>query len=100
MSNSRSQAPTVSHPSMLWMAQAWASEILPHPAIAILSISCVSTAFEESSQSFAGGDFRCPDQQSLQLLVTVITSFPFRVPPAEIKRRGQLTVRPMGVFFP
>src|SRR5262249_34080459 len=101
ISGSRSTTPTISHPLILWICDACASAILPHPTIATLSMSCVLPATAKvNSQRLRRRHSRRPTQKRLCLLVAVPRALPEGVPREPVVHRRQLSFRPAGVLLP
>src|SRR5439155_21038738 len=81
ISGSLSHTPTISHPLILWICEAWESAILPHPTMATLSIVSAGPAgLEITAEPFAGWHFGCPADPGLQLVIAVIGLLPVGMP--------------------
>src|SRR6266481_4341568 len=92
ISGSLSQTPTISHPLILWICDACASAILPHPTMATLSKPYfLPAAFKIPLQTVRRGHLWSPVHPHLHFYVAVTRLLPIRVPPHAIKCRWQLT---------
>src|SRR5437870_4034590 len=102
MSSSRSQTPTMSHPSSRRICSAWASAIFPHPTIATLSGIMRSSlaTLEVPPQTFGRRYLRRPAQPSLHLFVGIAAPFPVRMPRSPVEDERQLSLGPRGVLLP
>src|ERR1035438_8700296 len=100
MSGSRSQAATISHPSMRCICEACASAILPQPTMATLSMSFPPAAFKMAHQTFRGRHSRSPSYAQLEFLVAVSRPLPEAVPLPAIEGKRQLPLGPDGILFP
>src|ERR1035437_541700 len=93
ISGSLSHTPTISHPLILWICDAWASAIFQHPTIAILSmLSFAQRTFEVPVQSFCHRLLRHPAPLRIQFCVTVICFLPLGMPSLPVEGRGQLSL--------
>src|SRR5580692_1104448 len=98
---SRSQTPTISHPSTLWICDACASAILPHPTMPILSIChSVSARFEITSESLCHRYLWRPTHSRLEFFVAVARPLPIGTPVSPIEDGRQLSLRPVRVLLP
>src|ERR1019366_3904441 len=92
---SLSHTPTISHPLILWICDAWSSAILPHPTMATLSIvASLPACFEMTPQPLCCGHLWRPTQPCFQLLVAVIRLLPGGLPVLAVERRRQLPLCP------
>src|SRR5262245_56191614 len=101
MSGSRSQTPTISHPLIRWIWDAWASAIFPQPTIATLSmIGSDAIATEVAVEPLGHGYAGPPTQSGLQLVVAIPRPLPVGVPAASVKGGRKLFRGPLGILLP